>query len=93
MFTPAILIAIISVGPDANKRGVRPDYLSLSLFVLGILADHVDATLPPDSLAILADRFGARSYFHKTFPAEKMTLPCLGYIFIIIFSILVKADR
>src|ERR1700674_286084 len=38
--------------------------LPLSLFVLGILADHPRASPPLDDLAFVADLLDARSYFH-----------------------------
>src|ERR1043165_3763805 len=39
--------------------------LALPLLVLGVpLADHPDHTLPPDHLAVLADRFDARAHLH-----------------------------
>jgi hypothetical protein len=42
--------------------------ISLTLFMLGVRADHHDATLAFDNLAFFADRLNRRSYFHLKLP-------------------------
>jgi hypothetical protein len=41
-------------------------YLSLTLFVTGIAANHVHASLAADDLAVFADPFDASADFHRT---------------------------
>jgi hypothetical protein len=44
--------------------------LSLTLFVARIGADDQQFAVPPHQLAVFADPFNARSYFHDRTPAE-----------------------
>jgi len=51
-----------------RRRGAS----ALSLFVLRVLADNSDLTLPLDNLALLANRFNRRSDLHITTPFFKI---------------------
>ena len=56
----------VLLAPQANLPAWSMQLLALLLLVLGILANNHNAALALDDLALFADGFYGRSYFHCT---------------------------
>ena len=67
-FSPRLPVGIRQYTHREEQRLKLP----LTLFVLGILADNADSSLSLNDLALFADRFDRRSYFHleSSFPVS-----------------------